>query len=199
MLMKRIVAAFTFKKEGYAEVEHDESFTTTAWMIVGVVALLNAIGSNAAILSSGKGFLSGFAGWIGATIVGALFAVGGFALGAFIISWIGKAMFQAEVTFQEMVRTLGLAYVWNAIGFIGIVSGIIPFLGCVLAPVIVIASLMGLVAWLFAAKEALDLEWGQTAIVVVIGFVATFIISLIGGAIIGLFGFTASAATGLLG
>ena len=38
MLMKRIIAALTFRKEVYAEVEKDVEFTQTAWILVAVVS-----------------------------------------------------------------------------------------------------------------------------------------------------------------
>ena len=44
MLMDRIIAAFTFRKKVYAEVEKDVEFTQTAWILVAVVSLLNQIG-----------------------------------------------------------------------------------------------------------------------------------------------------------
>ena len=38
MLMNRIIGAFTFRRGVYAEVEKDQAFTTTAWILVIVVA-----------------------------------------------------------------------------------------------------------------------------------------------------------------
>jgi hypothetical protein len=192
MLTNRIMGAITFRKEVYAEVEKDTSFTQTAWLIVVIVSLLNQIGSKAGLISSG------FGSWLIGVIVGTIFMVGGFAVAAFIISYVGKALFKADVSFEEMVRTLGLAFVWNAVGLLGFLGGIIPFLACLLAPVTIIAALAGLVAWFFAAKEALDLEWGQTIITVIIGFVVQIIIGLIGGAILGLFGIAVAGAAGIL-
>lgn len=190
MLTDRIVGAFTFRREVYAEVERDSSFTSTAWLLVLAVSFLNQLGSHAS-----RNLLS----WILGAIVGTVFVVIGFALGALVISWVGKAVFNAEVTFDELVRTLGLAYVWNVVGFIGVVAGIIPALGCLLAPVLIIAGLMGLVAWLVAAKEALDLEWLQVIITVVIGWVVLLVINLIAGAVIGLMGLAAAGVGGLFG
>jgi len=182
-MMDRIKKAFTFKQEVYKEVEDDVSFTTSAWIIVAVVAFLNQLGSKASLVH-----VTGGGSWLGGTIGGTVFAVGGFALGAFVISWAGKTFFNAEVTFDELVRTLGLAYVWNIIGFLGIIGAISPALGCITAPIAFIAGIAGLVAWFIAAKEALDLEWPQTIGTVIIGWVASLVVSLIAGAILGLFG-----------
>ncbi|MDF1515607.1 MAG: hypothetical protein P1S60_17495 [Anaerolineae bacterium] len=84
-------------------------------------------------------------------LVGTIFTVLGFAAGAFVVNWVGKTLFQAEVTFEEVVRTLGLAYVWNVVGFIGIVGLISPALSCVLAPVMMIAAIATIIAWFVAA------------------------------------------------
>jgi len=190
MLTERIIGAFTFRKGVYAEVEKDTSFTQTAWIIVAVVAFLNQIGSNA----SGN-----LANWLVGAVVGTIFAVIGFAVAALVINWVGRTVFNADVTFEEMVRTLGLAYVWQVVGVFGILSAFSSALSCVLAPVMIVAAILLVVAWFIAAKEALDLEWVQTIITVILGWIALIVIVLIGGAILGLLGFGAAALGGLLG
>jgi hypothetical protein len=187
MTMDRIIGAFTFRKEVYSDVEHDTTFTTTAWLIVAIVAFLNQLGSFAK---------ADIVGWLVGAVIGTIFAVIGFAVAAAIISWVGKAVFHAEVSFDEMVRTLGLAYVWNVIGVLGIL-GLVPALACILSPVIFIAWILGLVAWLLAAKEALDLEWLQTIVTVVLGWIALVIITALAGIVVGLLGFGAAAIGGL--
>ena len=188
MLINRIIGAFTFRKGVYAEVERDTSFTQTAWVLVAVVALLNAMGS-------ATGTADGFGNWLIATIVGAIFAVIGFALGALVISFVGKALFNADVDFGEVVRVVGLAYVWNIIGFLGIL-GIIPFLACIVAPIAIVAAIAGIIAWFIAVKEALDLDWGKTIITVVLAWIVIVVVNLIAGLILGAMGI---AAAGLMG
>ena len=61
MLTERIMGAFTFRKGIYAEVERDASFTSTAWILVAVVAFLNQLGANA----SGEIF-----NWLVSAVVG---------------------------------------------------------------------------------------------------------------------------------
>jgi hypothetical protein len=188
MLTERIMGAFTFRKGIYAEVEQDASFTSTAWLLVAVVAFLNQLGTNA----SGD-----FVGWLVGAVIGTIFAVLGFAVGAFVISWVGKSFFNADVTFEEMVRTLGLAYIWNVVGFIGVLAAFSTALSCVLAPVMILAAIATIVAWFIAAKEALDLDWGQTIITVILGWIALFIITAISGVVLGMMGFGAAAVGGL--
>ncbi len=180
MLMERIIGAFTFKREVYADLEHDTGFTNTAWALVAAVALLVQIPA----FFAGDGFGTS----VISVIVGAGFTVFGFAVGAYVIAWVGKSMFQAEVSFEEMVRTLGLAYVWNIVGIFG---GFFPLL-CV-------GWILGFASWFIAAREALDLETGQTIITVIIGWVVVFLITALAGLVLGLLGLGASALTGAFG
>ena len=189
MLSDRIAGAFTFKREVFAEVENDPSFTSTAWLIVIVVGFLNQLGSHA-----GQGATK----WILGAVLGTVGVVIGFAVAAMVISIVGKSVFNAQVTFDELVRTLGLAYVWNVIGFIGVLAGFSRALSCLLWPVLFLGAILGLIAWFVAAKEALDLEWSQTIITVVIGWIALLVVLVITGAILGLIGVAAAGIGGLL-
>ena len=190
MLINRIIGVFTFRKGVYAEVEEDTTFTTTAWILVAVVAFLNQLGSQAT---------SNVVNWLLGAVVGTVFAVIGFAVGALVINWVGRTVYKADVTFEELVRTLGLAYVWQVIGIVGILSAISATLSCVLAPIMIIAAIALVIAWFIAAKEALDLEWVQTIITVILGWIALVAIMLVAGAVLGLLGLGAAAVGGVLG
>jgi hypothetical protein len=190
MLTQRIIGAFTFRKGVYAEVEQDATFTTTAWIIVAVVAFLNQLGSYA----SGD-----LANWLIGAVVGTIFTVIGFAVAALVINWVGRAIFKADVTFHELVRTLGLAYVWNVIGVLGILAAFSAALSCILAPVMVIAAIAMLVALFVAAKEALDLDWVPTIVTVILGWLALIAITVVAGLVLGLLGFGAAGLAGALG
>jgi hypothetical protein len=189
MLTDRIIAAFTFRSEVYKEVENDTTFTQTAWLLVVVVAFLAQLGSRAA---------DGLVGWLIGAVVGTIFAVIGFAVGAFVINWVGRTVFNAEVTFEELVRTLGLAYVWNVVGVIGILGVLSNALACLLAPVTFVAWIAGLISWFVAAKEALDLEWVQTIVTVILGWLALVVVMIVAGAVLTLLGLGAAAVGGLL-
>lgn len=167
MLTDRIIGAFTFRSGVYKEVEEDTTFTTTAWLLVIVIGFLNQLGSHASRHPIR---------WLGSAIVGTVFVVIGFAVGAFVVNWVGRTVFNAEVTFEELVRTLGLAYVWNIVGVIGALAAFSTALSCLLTPVTLLAAILGLIAWLVAAKEALDLEWVQTIVTVFLGWVVMAII-----------------------
>jgi hypothetical protein len=190
MLQERIIGAFTFRRGVYAEVENDTDFTATAWILVAVVAFLNQLGSQAS---------SEVGGWLIGAIVGTVFAVIGFAVGALIINFVGRTVYQADVTFEELVRTLGLAYVWNVVGVLGILSALSPALGCLLAPVMIAAWVLMAISWFRAAREALDLEVGQTIITVILGWLAVVAISIVAGLVLAALGLGAAAVGGLLG
>ena len=194
MLIDRIIGAFTFRKGVYAEVERDTSFTQTAWILVAVIAFLGQLGATANVATERNIVL-----WLVAAIISTIFAVVGFAVAAFIISWVGSSVFHAQVDFGEMVRVLGLAYVWNVVGFIGILAILSPALVCVLSPAIIIAAILGFIAWLVAAKEALDLEWLQTIVTLIVGWIVGLIIGMLAGIVLGLIGLTAAGIGSMFG
>jgi hypothetical protein len=191
MLTDRIIGALTFRREVYAEVENDPTFTSTAWIIVAVVTFLNELGTRA---SANVGFGSWLIGAVVATVLGLI----GFALAAVVISWIGSSLFNADVTFDEVVRTLGLASVWRAVGVIGSLVAFSTFLACVTAPALIAAFFLTIAAWFIAVKEALDLEWGQTIVTVILGFLVLLVFYAITGAVLGFLGIGAAALGGAL-
>jgi hypothetical protein len=190
MLTERIIGAFSFRREVYAEVEADMSFTRTAWILVAVISFLNQIGSFAS---------REIINWLVGAVVGTLFSIAAFAVGALVINWVGRAVYKADVTFDELVRTLGLAYVWQLIGVLGVLSAFSTALACLLAPIMVIAAILLVVAWFIAAKEALDLDWVKTIITVILGWLALIIITAIAGVVVGQLGFGGAVLGGLLG
>jgi hypothetical protein len=190
MLTNRIIGAFTFRRGVYAEVEKDTTFTTTAWLLVIVIAVLNQLGSYAS---------SDVVNWLISALVGAIFSVIGFAVAALVINWVGQKVFKADVTFNELVRTLGLAYVWNVVGVLGVLTAISAALACVLGPAMVIAWVALVIAWFVAVKEALDLEWIQTIVTVILGWIALIAAAVVAGLVLALLGLTAVGIAGLFG
>lgn len=198
MLMERIIGALTFKRQVYADVEKDASFTSTAWGIVAVVAFLSQLGNTASV-AYGEGGQLNATSWLLGAIVGTVIAVAAFALGAYLIAWLGKALFKADVTFEEMVRTLGLAQVWTLASVLGVVGAFVPLLGCITAPIACIGGILGLVSWFVAAQEALDLDTAQTAITVIAGWIVSFLVSgLLGGAVLTAVGLASGGASLLM-
>jgi hypothetical protein len=86
--------------------------------------------------------------------------------------------------------------VWRAVGLIGIVSSFSAALACVLAPVAIIAGILGFVSWFVAAREALDIEMVQTIITVVVGWVIFLVVGALAGVVLGVLGIGAAAVFG---
>ncbi len=183
MLTDRIIGAFTFRKGVYASAARDTEFTTDAWLIVGVVNFVAALGSSAAYVRGDKGFF----GFVVAVVVSTMMTVLGFALSAYLISWAGRSLFKATASFEELARAMGLANVWRVIGFIGILSAIAPALGCVLAPITLLAGLAGLVAYFFSIREATEMEW-IGVIVTVVALIVQLIITTVVSGVLAIFG-----------
>ncbi|MEX1246914.1 MAG: YIP1 family protein [Anaerolineales bacterium] len=202
MLVDRIIGAFTFKREVYAEVEKDTSFTPMAWGIVVVVAFLNQIAGYLAAQAAAAAAVGLVGGEVAAAVafspvnilIGTVVQVAGFALGAYVIMFVGKSMFQAQATFDEVVRTVGLAYVWGSIGIVGgLLAFITPVLVCIASPLLLAAAVLSVISWAIAVHEALDLDWTNTAITVVIAFVVNIVIS---GVVLGILGVSSALSFG---
>jgi len=190
MLVQRITGALTFRRGVYAEVEADKAFTATAWILVVVFALLNQLGSYAS---------QSLFDWLVSTGIGTLTAIAGFAIAAAVINWIGRGIYSADVTFDELVRTMGLASVWTVVGVLGVIAAFSNALSCLLGPVIVLSWIALVVAWFVAVHEALDLTWGKTIVTVIIGFIPWAIIMALTGVVLSLLDLTASGFGNLLG
>lgn len=190
MLSERIIGALTFRRGVYAEVEADKKFTATAWALVVIFALLNQLGSNAS---------QSLFDWLVSTGIGTFTAIASFAIAAAVISWVGRAVYSAEVAFDEVVRTMGLASVWTVVGILGIIAAFSTALSCVLGPVIVISWVALVLAWFVAVHEALDLTWSKTVITVVIGFIPWAIIMALTGVMLSVLDLTATEFGNLLG
>jgi len=175
VLMNRIIGAFLFRTDVYEDVEKDTSFTPIAWALVAVIGFLNQLGTRGGLV---------------AAIIGVIFVLIGFWLFTWVVAWVGKTVFKATVAQDELIRTLGLAYVWNIFGVLGIFSsGLAVAIGG-------IAAILGLIASFVAAKAALDLDWVQTIVTVVIGFIVFVAVLFIAGLIMGALGVAAGAVTG---
>jgi hypothetical protein len=196
-LMDRIIGAFTFKREVYADVKKDTSFTPTAWGIVVVVNLLNQFAgylAAGAIATATIGALGGLGdlGQIGAvasgslvgSLVSAVVGVLAFAIGAWVIMFVANSVFKANAKFDEVVRTVGLANVWGLVGVLVILAVISPIFLCLTGIVGLAAAILSAVASAIAVKEAIGLDWTQTIVTIVIAWVVMLIItSVVGGAI----------------
>ena len=104
-----------------------------------------------------------------------------------MIKWLAGALYKVNVTFEQIVRSLGLSYIWKVIGLIGIIS-VIPFLVCISAPIRILDILVAFAAALFAIKETTNMEWLNTVVVTVIATIIGLIIAILFSTVFGLIG-----------
>ena len=173
-IISRVTRVFMFDRTVFQEVEADQAATQQAWVVVIVAAVASAIGSALGSLIGG----GGFGGLILGLIVTPVLTVAGYLLWAFVTSWVGVNLFQAQTDFPEMQRVIGFAYAPN-------VLGIVSFIPCIGWLISLAGSLYALVLSVLAVKEGLDVEWPQAIITCVIGWVVNFVlVSVIGGIVL---------------
>ncbi|HJR40949.1 MAG TPA: YIP1 family protein [Gemmatimonadaceae bacterium] len=147
----------------YDEVEHDQSATGQAAVVVGIVALASAIG---AYRYGGRGILgsiiAAFLGWL---------------IWSGITYLIGTRVFKGTATWGEMLRTLGFAQSPGVL----LILAIIPFLGVLISFVV---GIWTLICGVIAIRQALDLDTGKAVITAILAWLTilliTFVLSAVG-------------------
>jgi hypothetical protein len=170
-MIDRIVGVFKLDAETFEQIEHDESATTQAMMVVLVVALLGALGG-----LIGGGGIKGFVNPIISTFVGWLLWSG-------VTYFVGTSFFGGKADLGEMLRVVGFAYA-------PMVLSIIPCFGWI------IGLLWTLAAMVVAIRQGLDVDTTQAVIVGVIGFVLVVILNIVVQMI---FGVTNAVISGIFG
>ena len=159
-MVERLIGAFKGDVATYEIVEHDESATVQAAVVVAISAILAGIGGGLgnSIAGGGSSFVSIF-------FVGVVSTMLSWVALAAILNFVGVRFFGAQSTLGEMLRVTGFAAVvtWLAI---------IPFLG--------LLSLLWYFWVLFKAIRAgLDLPTAPTAVVIIIGLAIRLILRFI--------------------
>ena len=149
----------------YEEVEHDESLTTQAAIVVLIAAIARGVG----------GFNSGENG----IIVGVVAALFSWLVWAGITYLIGDKLLKGTATWGELLRTLGYAQAPAVL----LVFGFIPLLGGILGAVV---GIWLLVTGIVAIRQALDFDTGKAILTAFLGWLVAVAIPLIviGGALI---------------
>jgi hypothetical protein len=164
-MIDRIIGVFKLDADTFEQIEHDQSATTQAAMVVLAVALLSAIGGLiGSVINDGNLFMS-FISPIISTFVGWLIWSG-------VIYFVGTSFFGGTADIGEMLRVVGFAYA-------PMVLGLIPCVGWI------IGLLWTLAALVVATRQGLDVDTGKAVIVGVIGFVLVLILNLIVGSVLG--------------
>lgn len=174
-MIEKMIRAARLDISLYEEVEHDETATTEAMLVVILVSLLSGLGSGIGALMSGE---RGFVGFIMALIVGAIAALVGWAVMAVLTYFIGTSVFGGTATIGEMLRTLGYAYTPNVLG----VLSFIPCLGPLLA---LVGFIWHLVAIVVAVRQALDFDTTKAVLTCIVGWLVGMIVFALIAATVG--------------
>lgn len=184
-MFERILGVFRLDRRVFAEIEHDESATTQAAIVVAIVAALSVIGSILQFLVSLVGGGEARPGAILLSIVVTFIAV--------FVNWfvwsgvtyfVGTQLFKGQATFAEMLRVIGFAYAPRMLSVIPCIGGII-------------GAIWSLIASYFAIKEGLDLDDMETIVTIIVGWIITVIIGIIIGLITGVGAFGLGALESL--
>lgn len=157
-IIDRMIGAAKLDVPTYEEVEHNESLTTQAAMVVAIAAVARAIGGvdggSAQILSGLMTALSMWIVWAGITYV------------------IGDKLLGGTATWGELLRTLGFAQapgVLAIVGVIGPISGVTE----------IVVSIWLLVAGIVAIRQALDFGTGKAILTAVLGWLAAMVVAVL--------------------
>ena len=140
-LVPRLLRVFRFDSKVFREIEEDPNAIPGAFAVVLATSVLSGLGQ--------PSIASVFLGIAGALIVWALSSA---------LIWGGAALLVGGADYSRLLRCLGFAYGWNAVGLLGF----LPFLG----PVFQWAGL-GLwgAALVVATREALRSTTNQALVI----------------------------------
>ena len=172
-MFNRIMGVFKLDVNTFEEVEHDETATSQAAIVVGLVALLSALGSGLGASFSGSNFLTSFIGTF-------VWAFVGWFLWSGVSYLVGTSLFGGQATLGEMLRVLGFAQAPQLLGIIPCLGGLV-------------GAIWALIASFIAIRQGLDLDNTKAFLTALIGFVVlmigyAIIYSMlgIGGALLGI-------------
>ncbi len=151
-IIDRMIRAARLEPQVYEEVEHDQSATGQALLVVVLGAIAGGIGA--------------LSGGIAGLVVGVIASLVGWAVYAFIAYWVGTNIFkgpQTEATGGQLLRTLGFAnsprvlLVLVIIPVVGIFVGLAVFIWTVFTTVIAIRQALDFDTWRAIATAVVSL------------------------------------------
>lgn len=160
---ERLIGALKLDASVYEEVEHDDTAMGQAATVVALAAVAEGLGRLTEAGAPGLfgGVVSGFLGW-------------GF--GAAVVWLVGVKAMNCTSNMPELLRALGFASAPKLI----LVIGILP-IGPLRGLIVLAAGILTLVAYVLAARQALDTETGRAVVVCILAAVVSFAIAMVLG------------------
>jgi len=149
-MFNRIIGVFKLDVNTFEEIEHDESATVQAAIVVAIVAVLTGVGSGLSAQFSDRSFIAAF-------FVSLVWAFIGWFLWSAVSYFIGTSLFGGKATLGEMLRVIGYA---QAPQFLSIIPCIGPIVG----------GIWALIAGFIAIRQGLDLDNTKAFLTALIGF-----------------------------
>lgn len=178
-LAERMMGAARLDAATYEEVEHDETATTQAMLVVVLASVASGIAA------------FGQAGFLG-LLLGAVMSLVGWVIWAAIVYFVGTRILptaETEADLGQLLRTIG----FSASPGVLAVFGVIPGLGVLIR---VAVSIWQLAAMVVAVRQALDYEsTGRAVGVCLLGWLAYMIFTWVVLAVLGI----GAAGTGAIG
>ncbi len=178
-MLERIIGVFKLDQAVFAEIEHDQTATSQAAIVVAIVAFLGALGS-------GIGAALGDGGFFGSFLFTLIWTFIGWGIWSAVTYFVGTQLFDGEADMGEMLRVIGFAYAPQ-------VLQIIPCIGTL------VGAIWSLIASFIAIREGLDLDTGKALGTVLVGWLVNFVIFFILGSILGLGAAGVGILSGALG
>ena len=164
-LLDRMRGAAFLEIATYEEVEHDESLTKQAAMVVAIVAIARGIGGlNEGTQGIFLGVLSALLGWL---------------VWSGITYLIGDKLLGGTATWGELLRTLGYAHSPGVL----LVLGFIPLFGWLIG---LIVPIWMLVTGIVAIRQALDFSTGKAVLTAGLGWLVAIAVPVMAFGIFGI-------------
>jgi hypothetical protein len=164
-IVERMRGAALLDVATYEEVEHDETATGQAAVVVALAAVAGAIGG--ARSGSGgviAGIVAAFAGWL---------------IWAGVTWFVGTRLFKGTAHWGELLRTLGFAQtpgLLMALAFVPILGWFVRF----------VVFVWLLVTGVVAIRQALDIGTGQAVVTAIVAWLIVVVVMMVLGGMLGL-------------
>jgi len=162
-MFNRIIGVFKLDVKTFEDIEHDETATGQAAIVVALVALLAGVGSGLGAQIGEGSFLKSF-------LFTLVWAFVGWFLWSAVSYFVGTRLFGGQATLNEMLRVIGYAQAPQLLGIIPCIGGLV-------------GAIWALIAGFIAIRQGLDLDNTKAFLTALIGFG----VLIVGYIIIGLF------------
>lgn len=180
-LFSRAIRAAKLETAAYEEVEHDETATVQAGIVVVVSAVAAAVGfagatASGAVPAAGAAG-TGVAGIIVSEVIAALLGWVAYAYAAFLVGTTILKGHETRSSWGEVARTLGFASAPRTLLILIALPGLF-------VPVSIVVAIWLLVATVVAVRSALDVGTGRGLAISVVAWLALAIVSAVIGSLL---------------